>query len=503
MEIRELHLKHYGKFDDHRISLQPGINIIYGKNETGKTTIHSFIRAMFFGLPRGRGRQAKADEYSLRQPWENPSYFAGSMTILEGGETYRIDRNFNREQQTCTVDNLSKAARAADGEQEIRRLFGWMNETVFCNTLFVRQARVETEEALAEELRGFLVNYDRALGMQTDVSRALQSLQKKKKEFLQKKKAEEELLEEQIGRRQAEADYVRREIDSLKERGEALSAGPSEEPGTENQEEEPKERSPKYRILTEVFLAAAALTAFAMAWLFRALRIRIFLGIFAALFLALILPVHKLLSGDEDEAKDWPKEMGEQSGAVREQLQRQEEKYQQLQNELEELYQNHVKTEGSAIEIEALNMAIDRISDLSASVFKESGGGLAQKTSEIFGCITGGRYTGVSMDGSLDIRILSRDRVLDLRELSFGTMQQVYFALRVAAGELFAKGRQFPLIFDEPFAMYDDARLAAVLRWLYRSGRQVILFTCQDRERRILEKIKAAGGASGQKKEEL
>ncbi len=494
MEIQELHLKHYGKFKDHRITLQPGINIIYGKNETGKTTIHSFIRAMLFGFPGGRGRQPKTDEYSLRRPWEDPAYFAGSMTVLEEEETYQIDRNFNREQPSCTVVNRSRAQEVPDGEKEIRRFLGGMSEAAFGSTLFVRQARAETGEALAEELRGFLVNYDTSLDLQTDVSKALQSLQKKKKQFARQRKAEEELLEEQIGRRQAEADYVRREISALKEKEqELLDSLARQFPQEDLPDGETKEKDRNYRIMTEAVLVAAALLAFAMAWLFRIPQLRFFLCMFAAVFLALVFPVHKLLSVSEDDGwDDRTEEQDRQMEPVREQLQSREEKYQQLQNELEALYQEHMKTEGTALEIEALNLAIDRIAGLSASVFQESGGDLARKMSGILAQITGGRYKRVSLNESLEIRVQSKGRLLGLQELSFGTIQQVYFALRAAAGELLAKGKPLPLILDEPFAMYDDARLTAVLKWLYHSGRQVILFTCQDRELRILEKIKAA-----------
>ena len=315
--------------------------------------------------------------------------------------------------------------------------------------------------------------------------------------MFRKKKAEEQQLEEKIGRRQAEADYVRREIDSLKEKEKELTKRPPEQfrqegPEDEDQENEKEEdKGRNYRIMTEALLVIAALLAFAMAWLFRVPQLRIFLGTFAVIFLALLFPVHKLLSGDEEGDQDWTEEKERQIGAVREQLENQEDKYRQLQSELELLYQNHMKIEGSSLEIEALNLAISRITELSSSVFQESGGDLAQKTSEILSMITGGRYTRVSLGDSLELQVQSKDRLLKLHELSFGTMQQVYFALRTASGELFAGGRQLPLILDEPFAMYDDARLAAVLGWLYHSGRQVILFTCQDRERRILEKIKA------------
>ena len=50
MEIMELNIKHFGKFLEHKVNFQPGVNIIYGGNETGKSTIHAFIRAMFFGI---------------------------------------------------------------------------------------------------------------------------------------------------------------------------------------------------------------------------------------------------------------------------------------------------------------------------------------------------------------------------------------------------------------------------------------------------------------------
>ena len=47
MKLRELKLKNFGKFHDKSIQLQDGINVICGENESGKTTIHTFIKAVF------------------------------------------------------------------------------------------------------------------------------------------------------------------------------------------------------------------------------------------------------------------------------------------------------------------------------------------------------------------------------------------------------------------------------------------------------------------------
>ena len=77
MEILELELQHFGKFLDHRVRLHEGINVISGGNETGKTTIYAFIRAMFFGIETGRGENG--EEYRRRCPWDDPSYFSGTI----------------------------------------------------------------------------------------------------------------------------------------------------------------------------------------------------------------------------------------------------------------------------------------------------------------------------------------------------------------------------------------------------------------------------------------
>ena len=47
MIIKELGLLNFGKFEDKKIELQEGINLIYGRNEEGKSTIVNFIDGIF------------------------------------------------------------------------------------------------------------------------------------------------------------------------------------------------------------------------------------------------------------------------------------------------------------------------------------------------------------------------------------------------------------------------------------------------------------------------
>lgn len=84
------------------------MNIIYGENETGKSTIHAFIRAMLYGFPRRSAR--RMDEYQLRQPWDNPSFFSGTMVFAKGDRYYRIERNFNKNANEAHLIDLEEDA---------------------------------------------------------------------------------------------------------------------------------------------------------------------------------------------------------------------------------------------------------------------------------------------------------------------------------------------------------------------------------------------------------
>ena len=77
MKILDLHIDGFGKFHNRDISFSDGLNIVYGKNEAGKSTLHTFIRGMLFGIERQRGRASRNDTYTKYEPWTDSGTYEG------------------------------------------------------------------------------------------------------------------------------------------------------------------------------------------------------------------------------------------------------------------------------------------------------------------------------------------------------------------------------------------------------------------------------------------
>ena len=159
-----------------------------------------------------------------------------------------------------------------------------------------------------------------------------------------------------------------------------------------------------------------------------------------------------------------------------------------LQEEYQEYEENSYLPTSEEMEVQALNMAMETIEMLSGNIHHQVGRKLRIHTSQILSEITGGKYQEVLMDAGFRMTVNTGDRTVALERLSRGTMEQIYFALRMAAGELLCQEESFPVILDDVFGMYDEERLAAVLRWMHKENKQIIISTCHKREMEILDR---------------
>lgn len=114
---------------------------------------------------------------------------------------------------------------------------------------------------------------------------------------------------------------------------------------------------------------------------------------------------------------------------------------------------------------------------------------ISQRAQEIFMALTGGRYHRIVLAEDLSVSAAAEgeDTLRGSLWRSDGTADQMYLALRLAVAEELTP--EAPLILDDAFVRFDDERLKEALNILNQTGgdKQVILFTCQSRERNIME----------------
>ena len=537
MKLKEAKVHNFGKLNDCELHFEDGVNIIYGPNESGKTTLHEFIKGMFYGITRQRGRAARNDLYTRYEPWDNGSYFSGILRFESGGKDFRITRNFYKndvkEEFVCETDG--ERLSVADGDMDV--LLGDISEVVFENTLSVGQMRSRTDESLYQELRNYMANYEGSGDWELDINKAIGALRQQKKEYEGQYRAELAGKETKKKELQMNIAYLQKEIEQYEEKRavmhteleskkqahiKALDEARANQTKEEvDQVEEAKgnslkgESQSKKSIFSRMLFLSPILLVMAIElFFFESLPVRARIVAAVVGVLAAVLWWISSRNGDKEAISEQPDEppqkptkkqevepkeapviddggIGIIEGKLSQLVEIQEEKRIQLDNcqmDYWDYSANISDSEGAKIEIEALQSAMESISEVSAAGARRMEKEFHQRISEILSEITNGRYNRVVLDEDNEIELYSEGKLIALWTLSKGTIEQVYFALRMAAAEIFCD-EDMPVLLDDVFALYDEERLAAVLAWLGQNKKQVIVLTCSTREAEIAQRL--------------
>ena len=140
-------------------------------------------------------------------------------------------------------------------------------------------------------------------------------------------------------------------------------------------------------------------------------------------------------------------------------------------------------------ELAALNLAMEALAAANAQLQTRFSPVLNARAGELLAKLTGGRYTALTFTREFQALAQGADGSRAAQLLSQGTADQVYLALRLAICLLALPGGDpAPLILDDALVSFDDRRLKLALDVLRQLAgeRQVLLFTCQSRERQVL-----------------
>ena len=157
MKINKIYISAFGGLKDFTLEFTDGLNVIYGNNEDGKSTVSAFIKAMFFGT--GRNTKSLADSARLKYtPWDG-SVMAGRIYFEHEGKRYCLEKEFRKSDSTdrITLTDSDSGKVAETGENIGARFFG-MSAAAFERSLFISGGDFIKDGVAAGEINGKLSN---------------------------------------------------------------------------------------------------------------------------------------------------------------------------------------------------------------------------------------------------------------------------------------------------------------------------------------------------------
>ena len=379
--------------------------------------------SMLFGLERARGVAAENDDYIRYMPVNGGNY-GGPVTIRKGKTFYRIIRNFSKEQKNLRMFYEDTMEEINLPGTTLQRILFDSDKTAFENTVSMTQADIRTGKEMKEVLQNSMANLRSSKNVGIDLRKAVDYLK--------------------IKRRQKRKDSAFVQVDILRKQKNEFKYDVGQLRRYEQEERKIKRQLQQKRHLT--------------------------------FWQKLIGWIQKLLGNDPEKIRKMElKHRLEIIEIEKSQLQMQEQKAE----DMEYKYQQALSRKKAAeLEIHEIEQAIKAIEQAGRSIQKTFGQELNEKISKIFSDVTNGKYTKVVMDDSLRMMVYDGFDYIDMKYLSNATIEQLYFALRLASADLLYEDDGFPLFLDDVFGNYDDERLKQTLGYLERkTDRQIFLFT--------------------------
>ena len=152
--------------------------------------------------------------------------------------------------------------------------------------------------------------------------------------------------------------------------------------------------------------------------------------------------------------------------------------------------QEHADSLGkNEIEIQALNLAMETIGTLSGDIYRESGRKIRIRASRILRELTDGKFIEVFRDNQQHIMLDTEQGQAELGKFSLADMKLVYFAIRMAAGELLAAKTTLPVMLDDLWSGCPEEQILSALKWLKKQPGQIFIRTDNAKITELLEHI--------------
>ncbi len=149
MKIEDIKINSFGTLQNKEINLNDKINIIYGKNESGKSTLITFIKTIFYGISKNKNGKEISD-YDKYKPWNSEGFSGKIKYTLDNGEQFEIFRDFNKKTPKIYNANMEDITKQFNIDKKEGSQFFLeqveIDENIFTSTIMAEQQEVKLNE---------------------------------------------------------------------------------------------------------------------------------------------------------------------------------------------------------------------------------------------------------------------------------------------------------------------------------------------------------------------
>ena len=587
MQIKKIKINQYGNIEDKELNLSK-FNVVYGKNEAGKSTILNFIMSTFYGISKNKNSKSESD-FDRFSPWNNKEFSGNMEYSLDDESEYSVFRNFDKKNPQILDKmgiDVSKnfSVDKKNGIQFLYDQIGVDRETLE-STVISEQKQVELDAGVQNQLLQKIANLTESGNEEISFKQANLKLDK----MLLTEVGTEKSQERPINIAREKINELTEKIASIKvlesektqidfRKNNVISRIREEEENKivyekvknilerNNKEQEKidikknliKENETKIKTKQEnidnlkkqnnylpiiVAMIIVLILGIAVTVAFKSSLLMIGTFVIEMILSGLIVSKKKknsdaylkeqirvLIDSNEElntQVENMSKDLNEANIRDREELIREYGNniselfnngiYEIIENNVEEL--NILKVEAHKIEIDGKNIEsqfenlpryeeeleienntlemlkkktelFKKTKEILEKSYQDMKNSVTPKFNQEFSknieMFSNGKYKEISINDGLFITLGNGEKK-PIDKLSTGTIEQIYLALRLSViNEI--SNEKLPIILDEAFAYYDNDRMEETLKYLYSLDNQVIILSCSDREKTILNK---------------
>ncbi|MFQ5627309.1 MAG: AAA family ATPase [bacterium] len=138
MQIIRIHIDGFGVLVEEDFGFQPGLNLVFGPNEAGKSTLQQAVLTMLYGFYQGDRLSAREKKTHAKfRPWIGNQYGGSLQISLDDGTRYMITRRFDSPEPETQIYNASTGEDVTS--EFLRKRRGYVD---FCERQFGMSRRV-------------------------------------------------------------------------------------------------------------------------------------------------------------------------------------------------------------------------------------------------------------------------------------------------------------------------------------------------------------------------